>query len=201
MECTAVLGIMGTAQGSDKLEELQAKLGLGSSTILVDGPCATGKGDMEGLRWVFCWPSQDLAATCFPAGVCLCAAVAVTQVFGQPRGLLVDQFDSKEDLINALCTSSFIPGCVGALSNEAHVFVRSSQGAVRGREARKRQRLRCCLCTPRVQRQQASPSPRRAALSFAPCDYPSPQGRALSCAPCDHPSLQGRALSPMRWGP
>ncbi|KAL2632363.1 hypothetical protein R1flu_017049 [Riccia fluitans] len=36
--------------------------------------------------------------------------VAVTQVFRQPRGLLVDQFDSKEDLINALHTSCFIPG-------------------------------------------------------------------------------------------
>ncbi|KZV20794.1 hypothetical protein F511_30436 [Dorcoceras hygrometricum] len=36
--------------------------------------------------------------------------VAVTQVFWRPRGLLVDQFDSKEDLINAVITSSFIPG-------------------------------------------------------------------------------------------
>jgi hypothetical protein len=36
--------------------------------------------------------------------------VAVTQVFRQPRGLLVDSFDSKEDLINALHTSCFIPG-------------------------------------------------------------------------------------------
>ncbi|KAL3695257.1 hypothetical protein R1sor_009333 [Riccia sorocarpa] len=36
--------------------------------------------------------------------------VAITQVFRQPRGLLVDQFDSKEDLINALHTSCFIPG-------------------------------------------------------------------------------------------
>jgi predicted acylesterase/phospholipase RssA len=34
----------------------------------------------------------------------------VTQVFRQPRGLLVDSFDSKEDLINALHTSCFIPG-------------------------------------------------------------------------------------------
>lgn len=36
--------------------------------------------------------------------------VAVTQVLWRPRGLLVDKFDSKEDLINAVCTSSFIPG-------------------------------------------------------------------------------------------
>ncbi|XP_073309216.1 uncharacterized protein [Primulina huaijiensis] len=36
--------------------------------------------------------------------------VAVTQIFWRPRGLLVDQFDSKEDLINAIITSSFIPG-------------------------------------------------------------------------------------------
>ncbi|KMT09083.1 hypothetical protein BVRB_6g131910 [Beta vulgaris subsp. vulgaris] len=36
--------------------------------------------------------------------------VAVTQIVWRPRGLLVDQFDSKEDLINALFTSSFIPG-------------------------------------------------------------------------------------------
>ncbi|KAJ0010878.1 hypothetical protein Pint_32946 [Pistacia integerrima] len=28
----------------------------------------------------------------------------------RPRGLLVDQFDSKEDLINVVFTSSFIPG-------------------------------------------------------------------------------------------
>lgn len=36
--------------------------------------------------------------------------VAVTQILWRPRGLLVDQFDSKEDLINAVITSSFIPG-------------------------------------------------------------------------------------------
>ncbi|EFJ23256.1 hypothetical protein SELMODRAFT_103449 [Selaginella moellendorffii] len=36
--------------------------------------------------------------------------VAITQLFRVPRGLLVDQFDSKEDLINALLTSCFIPG-------------------------------------------------------------------------------------------
>ncbi|CDY44961.1 BnaA08g06610D [Brassica napus] len=36
--------------------------------------------------------------------------VAVTQVLWKPRGLLVDQFDSKSDLINAVHTSSFIPG-------------------------------------------------------------------------------------------
>jgi hypothetical protein len=36
--------------------------------------------------------------------------VAVTQVFRRPRGLLVDFFDSREDLINALLTSCFIPG-------------------------------------------------------------------------------------------
>lgn len=36
--------------------------------------------------------------------------VAITQVFWRPRGLLVDQFDSKSDLINAVITSSFIPG-------------------------------------------------------------------------------------------
>ncbi|XWS62535.1 hypothetical protein CRYUN_Cryun06bG0019600 [Craigia yunnanensis] len=38
--------------------------------------------------------------------------VAVTQILWRPRGLLVDQFDSKEDLINAVITSSFIPGYV-----------------------------------------------------------------------------------------
>eukprot|EP00850_Spirogloea_muscicola_P012638 SM000082S22880 [mRNA] locus=s82:547550:550678:+ [translate_table: standard] len=36
--------------------------------------------------------------------------VAVTQVFRAPRGILVDQFDDKEDLINALLTSCYIPG-------------------------------------------------------------------------------------------
>lgn len=36
--------------------------------------------------------------------------VAVTQIFWRPRGLLVDKFDSKKDLINAVFTSSFIPG-------------------------------------------------------------------------------------------
>lgn len=36
--------------------------------------------------------------------------VAVTQITWRPRGLLIDQFDSREDLINALFTSSFIPG-------------------------------------------------------------------------------------------
>ncbi|KAK9134948.1 hypothetical protein Syun_014278 [Stephania yunnanensis] len=36
--------------------------------------------------------------------------VAVTQILWKPRGLLVDNFESKEDLINAVFTSSFIPG-------------------------------------------------------------------------------------------
>ncbi|XP_057803611.1 uncharacterized protein LOC131018943 [Salvia miltiorrhiza] len=36
--------------------------------------------------------------------------VAVTEILWRPRGVLVDQFDSKEDLINAVFTSSFIPG-------------------------------------------------------------------------------------------
>ncbi|KAL6964362.1 hypothetical protein U1Q18_035417 [Sarracenia purpurea var. burkii] len=36
--------------------------------------------------------------------------VAITQILWRPKGLLVDQFDSKEDLINAVVTSSFIPG-------------------------------------------------------------------------------------------
>lgn len=36
--------------------------------------------------------------------------VAITQVFRSPRALLIDQFDSKEDLIDALHTSCFIPG-------------------------------------------------------------------------------------------
>jgi hypothetical protein len=36
--------------------------------------------------------------------------VAVTQVFRSPRGLLVDYFESREDLINGLLTSCFIPG-------------------------------------------------------------------------------------------
>ncbi|KAF3323796.1 Patatin-like protein [Carex littledalei] len=36
--------------------------------------------------------------------------VAITQLGWRPRGLLVDQFDSKEDLIDAVFTSSFIPG-------------------------------------------------------------------------------------------
>eukprot|EP00897_Mesotaenium_endlicherianum_P009335 jgi/Mesen1/842/ME000112S10989 len=40
--------------------------------------------------------------------------VAVTQVFASPRGLLVDSFDSREDLINALITSSFVPGFLDA---------------------------------------------------------------------------------------
>ncbi|OEL19244.1 hypothetical protein BAE44_0019739 [Dichanthelium oligosanthes] len=36
--------------------------------------------------------------------------VAITQLSWRPRSLLVDQFDSKEDVINAVITSSFIPG-------------------------------------------------------------------------------------------
>ncbi|CAH9079616.1 unnamed protein product [Cuscuta europaea] len=36
--------------------------------------------------------------------------IAITEIFWRPRSLLVDQFDSKEDLINAVMTSSFIPG-------------------------------------------------------------------------------------------
>ncbi|XP_010534765.1 PREDICTED: patatin-like phospholipase domain-containing protein 3 [Tarenaya hassleriana] len=36
--------------------------------------------------------------------------VAITLISWRPRGLLVDQFDSKRDLINAIVTSSFIPG-------------------------------------------------------------------------------------------
>ncbi|XP_054803354.1 uncharacterized protein LOC129306674 [Prosopis cineraria] len=36
--------------------------------------------------------------------------VAVTQLLWRPRGLLVDQFESREDLVNAVFTSSFIPG-------------------------------------------------------------------------------------------
>ncbi|CAL4987639.1 unnamed protein product [Urochloa decumbens] len=36
--------------------------------------------------------------------------VAITQLSWRPRGLLVDQFASKEDVINAVVTSSFIPG-------------------------------------------------------------------------------------------
>ncbi|TVU24720.1 hypothetical protein EJB05_27173, partial [Eragrostis curvula] len=36
--------------------------------------------------------------------------IAITQLSWRPRGLLVDQFDSKEDVINAVVTSSFIPG-------------------------------------------------------------------------------------------
>ncbi|KAK8941869.1 hypothetical protein KSP40_PGU016471 [Platanthera guangdongensis] len=36
--------------------------------------------------------------------------IAITQLSWRPRGLLVDQFDSKKDLINAVITSSFIPG-------------------------------------------------------------------------------------------
>ncbi|XVE94036.1 hypothetical protein REPUB_Repub01dG0245700 [Reevesia pubescens] len=39
--------------------------------------------------------------------------VSVTQILWRPRGLLVDQFDSKEDLINAVIISSFIPGYLG----------------------------------------------------------------------------------------
>ncbi|KAJ4962786.1 hypothetical protein NE237_022725 [Protea cynaroides] len=36
--------------------------------------------------------------------------VAVTQILWRPKCLLVDQFDSKEDFIDAVITSSFIPG-------------------------------------------------------------------------------------------
>ncbi|KAL6654129.1 hypothetical protein ACP70R_007594 [Stipagrostis hirtigluma subsp. patula] len=36
--------------------------------------------------------------------------VAITQLSWRPRGLLIDQFDSKQDVINAVITSSFIPG-------------------------------------------------------------------------------------------
>ncbi|XP_006662990.3 patatin-like phospholipase domain-containing protein 4 [Oryza brachyantha] len=36
--------------------------------------------------------------------------VAITRLSWRPRGLLVDQFDSKEDVISAVITSSFIPG-------------------------------------------------------------------------------------------
>ncbi|XP_019173620.1 PREDICTED: uncharacterized protein LOC109169221 isoform X2 [Ipomoea nil] len=45
--------------------------------------------------------------------------IAVTEILWRPRGLLVDQFDSKEDLINAVITSSFIPGCVFVLFQQA----------------------------------------------------------------------------------
>ncbi|KAM3368737.1 hypothetical protein ACQJBY_016951 [Aegilops geniculata] len=45
--------------------------------------------------------------------------VAITQLSWRPRGLLVDQFDSKEDVINAIITSSFIPGFEYALSQLA----------------------------------------------------------------------------------
>jgi hypothetical protein len=38
------------------------------------------------------------------------SAVAVTQLFRWPRGVLVDEFYSKADVIEALITSSFIPG-------------------------------------------------------------------------------------------
>ncbi|XP_030513257.2 patatin-like phospholipase domain-containing protein 2 [Rhodamnia argentea] len=41
--------------------------------------------------------------------------IAVTQILRRPRGLLVDQFDSKEDLINAVLASSFIPGYTAPL--------------------------------------------------------------------------------------
>ncbi|THF98616.1 hypothetical protein TEA_020684 [Camellia sinensis var. sinensis] len=41
------------------------------------------------------------------------------KILWRPRGLLVDQFDSKEDLINAVFTSSFIPG----LCNEVELEV------------------------------------------------------------------------------
>lgn len=43
---------------------------------------------------------------------CCFVSVAVTEILWRPRGLLVDQFDSKEDLINAVITSSFIPGYI-----------------------------------------------------------------------------------------
>ncbi|KAL0796204.1 hypothetical protein Bca101_067581 [Brassica carinata] len=36
--------------------------------------------------------------------------VAITQVSWKPRGLLVDQFDSKSDLIDAVIASAFVPG-------------------------------------------------------------------------------------------
>ncbi|THG06660.1 hypothetical protein TEA_005283 [Camellia sinensis var. sinensis] len=63
--------------------------------------------------------------------------VAVTQILWRPRGLLVDQFDSKEDLINAVFTSSFIPGAepigfrltlVGRPFHQQHSRVRSLPG-------------------------------------------------------------------------
>ncbi|EEE52252.1 hypothetical protein OsJ_34197 [Oryza sativa Japonica Group] len=38
------------------------------------------------------------------------SSVAITQLSWRPRGLLVDQFDSKDDVISAVITSSFIPG-------------------------------------------------------------------------------------------
>eukprot|EP00850_Spirogloea_muscicola_P009427 SM000053S17384 [mRNA] locus=s53:34044:37158:- [translate_table: standard] len=60
---------------------------------------------------------QELTADLLPALTEHCNvqhvflfAVAVTQVFRAPRGILVDQFDDKEDLINALLTSCYIPG-------------------------------------------------------------------------------------------
>ncbi|CAN1324879.1 Patatin-like phospholipase domain-containing protein 2 [Linum perenne] len=53
---------------------------------------------------------QFTTRTCVISVVCLPISVAVTQILWRPRGLLVDQFDSKEDLINAVFTSSFIPG-------------------------------------------------------------------------------------------
>ncbi|GAQ79352.1 hypothetical protein KFL_000290010 [Klebsormidium nitens] len=46
--------------------------------------------------------------------------VAVTQLFRWPRGILVDEFYSKQDVIEALITSSFIPGYLAPAA--ANVF-------------------------------------------------------------------------------
>lgn len=60
------------------------------------------------LRFLFIsFQGVCLSLTCC---MFLLRTVAVTQILWTPRGLLVDQFDSKEDLINAVFTSSFIPG-------------------------------------------------------------------------------------------
>ena len=54
------------------------------------------------------------------------AHVAVTTVFPRPRGLLVSEFSSRDDLIAALLTSCHIPWCAPATLRSACLMVHMS---------------------------------------------------------------------------
>ncbi|KAJ6932138.1 hypothetical protein NC651_007756 [Populus alba x Populus x berolinensis] len=71
-----------------------------SAGAIVCAVIASGVGMQEALT-----ATKVLAEDCRLRGTAFRLGI-----LWRPRGLLVDQFDSKEDLINAVVTSSFIPG-------------------------------------------------------------------------------------------